>query len=282
MMRRAGSDSLAALPRDFETLRNLVVAEHHRLPKRLAQVAQFMLDNPDEVALGTSAKVAEMAGVQPSTLVRFAQALGFAGFSDLQGLFRERLRGQWTTYDDRVQALRSDRTVGAPGDLLDRFAETALSSIERLRASISPEDLTLATKRLAAARTIHVLGLRRSYPVAAYLTYAFQKLNQRSVLLDNSAGTLVEQAAFMGPEDALLAVSFTPYTPATIDVAGRAQQAGVPIVAITDSAFSPLARLADVWLEVVETDLAGFRSLSATLCLAMALAIGSAEQRPCT
>ena len=105
----AAADAAAALPRDFESLRDLVVAEHHRLPKRLAQVAQFMLDNPDEVALGTSAKVAELAGVQPSTLVRFAQALGFAGFSDLQALFRERMRGQWATYGDRVQALKTDR-----------------------------------------------------------------------------------------------------------------------------------------------------------------------------
>ena len=76
-MERAERDEKAPPPKDFGSLRNLIAAEHGRLPKRLAQVAAFMLDNPDEVALGTSASVAELAKVQPSTLVRFAQTLGF-------------------------------------------------------------------------------------------------------------------------------------------------------------------------------------------------------------
>ena len=279
MSSRILSSAAPPLPRDFESLRALVVAEHHKLPKRLAQVAQFMLDNPDEVALGTSASIAQMAGVQPSTLVRFAQYLGLAGFSDLQALFRERLRGNWANYGDRVRALRSEEEARAKTDLLDRFAETAIDSLDRLRATIRAEDLDRATEVLAGAETLYVLGLRRSFPVASYLAYAFQKLDHRVVLLDNGAGTIVEQAAFMAPRDALLAISFTPYTPTTVDLAGRARQAGVPIVAITDSAFSPLASMAEVWLEVVEADLAGFRSLSATLCLAMALAIGAAKRR---
>ena len=278
-MRQAGNDVPAGPPHDFESLRDLVVAEHGRLPKRLAQVAQFVLDNPDEVALGTSAKIAQMAEVQPSTLVRFGQALGFAGFSDLQALLRERLRERWSDYGDRVRALQLDDETAAPPDLLDRFAQTAMNSLERLRASIRAEDMNLATQVLAGARTTYVLGQRRSFPVATYLTYAFQKLEHQVVLLDNTGGTIMEQAAFISPEDALLAISFTPYSQVTIDIANRVQQMGVPIVAISDSAFSPLASIAKVWLEVVETDLAGFRSLSATLCLAMALAIGSAERR---
>jgi DNA-binding MurR/RpiR family transcriptional regulator len=53
----------------------------------------------------------------------------------------------------------------------------------------------------------------------------------------------------------------------------------VPIIAITDSAFSPLTRHASIWFEVVESDFGDFRSLSATLCLVMALAVGVAERR---
>lgn len=266
-------------PQDFGSLRDLIRAEHGRLPKRLAQVAAFMLDNPDEVALGTSASIAELAKVQPSTLVRFAQALGFAGFSDLQALFRERLRGYWPSYGDRVRALQKDDESGASHRLLDRFADTAVGSVERLRASMPAEDLDRATRSLAAAKRVFLMGQRRSYPVVSYLAYLFQKLRHPVILLDNGAGTIVEQASFMTHEDALLAVSFAPYTPVTLDIARSAKDAGVPVVAISDGAFSPLASVADVWLEVVETDLSGFRSLSATLCLAMALAIGSAEHR---
>jgi DNA-binding MurR/RpiR family transcriptional regulator len=60
------------------------------LPKRIAQIAAYALDNPDETAFGTAASIAVSAGVQPSTLIRFAQHLGFDGFTSLQGVFRER------------------------------------------------------------------------------------------------------------------------------------------------------------------------------------------------
>ncbi len=278
-MDRAERNEKTPPPKDFGSLRNLIAAEHGRLPKRLAQVAAFMLDNPDEVALGTSASIAELAKVQPSTLVRFAQTLGFSGFSDLQALFRERLRGYWPTYRDRVQALRSDDETEASHRLLGRFAGTAISSIERLRDSVAAEDIDRATRTLATARTIYLLGQRRSYPVASYLAYAFQKLEHPVVLLENAAGTIMEQAAFMTPEDALLVVSFTPYSPVSVEIATRAKEEGVPVVAVSDSAFSPLTGVAEVWLEVAEADLSGFRSLSATLCLAMTLAVGAAEQR---
>jgi DNA-binding MurR/RpiR family transcriptional regulator len=74
-------------------------------------------------------------------------------------------------------------------------------------------------------------------------------------------------------------VSFTPYTPLTVDLAGAAAERHVPVIAITDSPFSPLAPSAKVQLEIVEADYSGFRSLSATLCLAMALAVATGARR---
>ena len=79
--------------------------------------------------------------------------------------------------------------------------------------------------------------------------------------------------------DAVLAISFTPYAPVTADLAAAAARRDVPVVAITDSAFSPLVTSADVWIEVAEADFGAFRSLSASFALAMALAVGTAEKR---
>ena len=73
-----------APPEDFDALRAAFAQRRGRLPKRLKQVAAFALAHPDEVAFGTAAGIAERAGVQPSTLVRLAQSLGYAGFSELQ------------------------------------------------------------------------------------------------------------------------------------------------------------------------------------------------------
>ncbi len=82
---------------DFESLRAMIITRRQSLPRRLAQVAAHALDNPDEFAFGTAASVAAAAGVQPSTLVRFAQHFGFDGFSDLQRLFRNRLKERTTS-----------------------------------------------------------------------------------------------------------------------------------------------------------------------------------------
>ena len=75
-------------PRDFNSLRALIVARRGGLPKRLVQVADFAVEHPQEIAFSRVADLATQAGVQPSTLVRFAQTLGYSGFSDLQAVFR--------------------------------------------------------------------------------------------------------------------------------------------------------------------------------------------------
>ncbi|MGT2464481.1 MurR/RpiR family transcriptional regulator [Mesorhizobium atlanticum] len=96
---RKRSRSLAALgytkPQTYEELRAVLSSGTVHFPKRLRQVAIFLWQHPSEVALGTIAQVAEQAGVQPSTLVRFAQIFGYSGFSDFQLLFKDRMKGSW-------------------------------------------------------------------------------------------------------------------------------------------------------------------------------------------
>ncbi|WP_420347929.1 MurR/RpiR family transcriptional regulator [Pelagibius sp.] len=271
---------LPAPPRDFAGLRTLLMERHATLPKRLAQVARFAVAHPDEMAFGTAASIAEQAAVQPSTLVRFAQTIGYQGFSDLQEIFRSRLRERWPDYEERLESLsHQERGGGGVPDLLDGFAQAGVTSLMRLRDSIDADHLGKASRLLAAADTIYLLGQRRAFPIAAYMAYALGKLGVKSLLIDN-VGTLgQEQAAFAAAQDALISVSFTPYAPATIELTGSTAARGVPLVAITDSPFSPLTEQADVWFEVVEADFAAFRSLSASFCLAMALSVSIAEQR---
>jgi DNA-binding MurR/RpiR family transcriptional regulator len=83
----------------------------------------------------------------------------------------------------------------------------------------------------------------------------------------------------LSARDALLVVSFAPYAQATQQLAEAAHRAEIPIVAITDSPLSPLVLISSCWLEVAEADLGGFRSLAATLALAMTLAVAVAGGR---
>lgn len=95
--------------RDFPDFSARLADRIDQLPKRLRQVANFANDHPDEIALGTAASIAENAGVQASTLVRFAKTLGYSGFSDLQQVFRTRLKQSFPDYRQRVALLRSEQ-----------------------------------------------------------------------------------------------------------------------------------------------------------------------------
>jgi DNA-binding MurR/RpiR family transcriptional regulator len=273
------SDVQERPPRAFEDFKNLVLDRRNDLPARLIQVAEYAVTHPDEVAFGTVATIAEAAEVQPSTLVRFAKALGYSGFSDLQSVFRNRLRERWPEYRERLTHLRETEGEHGVALLMTRFSEAALVSLAQLRETVPPENLERAAEILASADMIYLLGLRRAFPIAAYLSYALSKLDQRCVLVDQVGGLAGEQIAGARAGDALVAVSFTPYTPATIELANAHAGKGLPVIAITDSPFSPLASAATVHLDVVEADVSGFRSLTATFCLATTLAVATGERR---
>jgi len=267
-------------PRDFGALRALITARWEKLPRRLTQVASYALDNPDEIAFGTAAGIAAKAEVQPSTLVRFSQALGYQGFSDLQDVFRSRLRDKVPSYDERLAQLKEHGLGGSKAGLvLAGFLDAAERSVEDYRARLEPEALDRAVEVLARAKTIYLIGLRRSFPITAYMAYAMGKLGIRHILVDGVAGLGAEQASFVDADDAVTAISFTPYASETVALTNAALAQGAKLVSITDSPFSPIAGKAEVCLEIVEANFEGFRSMTATMALAMALSVAVAGKR---
>jgi DNA-binding MurR/RpiR family transcriptional regulator len=263
---------------DYDAFRLMVTDVQTRLPRRLLQVADFALRHPEEMALGTAASIAARAQVQPSTVVRFAQALGYQGFSELQNVFRARIRDRWPEPPERLQRLKSGQS-DAPASDLDGFIAAAQSSLGRLQEAMPAAEIGRAARLLSRARTIYILGTRRSYPIVDYFGYAFATLGVSALPIDSMSGLSRERASLAEPRDAVLAVSFTPYAPTTGELAGAAVRRGVPLVAITDSPLAPLAQIARVMIEIVEADYAGFRSLAASFVAANALTAATAARR---
>jgi DNA-binding MurR/RpiR family transcriptional regulator len=269
-----------SLPRDFAGLKTRILERGKSLPKRLAQVATFAIDNPDEIAFGTVASIAQAADVQPSTLVRFSQAMGYPGFSQLQEVFRSRLRERILNYEERLQQLREHAASASKAQIiLQGFSDAFEKSVTNLRDKIDPEQLDAAVDKLAAAETIYLIGLRRSFPISSYMAYAFGKLGVRHVLVQATGGLAQEEIGFAGKRDAVLAVSFAPYASETVALAQATSARKVPLVSITDSGFSPLVNLSDIWFEVAESNFEGFRSMAATMALAATLTVAVAEKR---
>ncbi|EJT06831.1 MurR/RpiR family transcriptional regulator [Rhizobium sp. CCGE 510] len=269
----------ARVPRDFESLRSTIIERKANMPKRLAQVAAFALGNPDEIAFGTTASIAAASDVQPSTLVRLAHHLGYEGFSDLQSIFRERLRDRTLSYEERLVTLEQTSGDDEDANLLSGFIAAASQSVNRLAATVQSDTFTKAVSILAAAETIYLIAKRRSYPLTAHMTYAFSKLNIRHQIVASPNGVDPEMVQFATPKDAAIAASFSPYAADSLSQSQELADRGVPVIAITDSAFSPLAACATHWFEVAEADFAGFRSLSASMALTMALPVAIAERR---
>jgi DNA-binding MurR/RpiR family transcriptional regulator len=267
-------------PRDYATLKTRIAERAGVLPRRLTQVASYALEHPDEIAFGTVASIATAAAVQPSTLVRFAQSMGYQGFSDLQDVFRSRLRDRILNYDERLEHLRQhDLNATKASVIFGGFSDAAEKSLSDLRERLDPEKLEVAVEMLAKADTIYLIGLRRSFPITSYMSYAFGKLGIRNHLIGAMGGLAQEDVSFATKKDVVLAISFTPYASETVSLSQAVHARQVPIVAITDSPFSPLAPIAKTWFEVTEANFEGFRSMAATLSLAMTLTVAVAERR---
>ena len=137
----------------------------------------------------------------------------------------------------------------------------------------------IMSQTLAAADLIYVIGAKRAFPLVSYVSLAFANLGVRNLALDNVGSTAFELLRCATASDAVLAISFTPYNSITPELAASAAQRGVPIVSLTDSAFSPLVPVSKAYVEVVEERFSGFKSLSATLAVAMALVLRVEQRR---
>jgi len=265
-----------AAPATIDEFRERLAAISEGLPRRLRQCADHIAANIDRIAVSTVAELAAGADVPPSALMRFCQILGYTGFSEMQKLFRDAYSPGFPDYSTRLQNLKQGG-AGTPSALLGEFIEAGRLSLEALAKSADEAALAQAVALLSAADTVHVIGLRRAFPVASYLAYVFDKMAVPAMLHDGT-GKLDHRHA-LRPGDAVLAITFAPYSEETIALASDARARGLKVVALTDRITSPLARTSDAILTVPEVDFGAFRSLSATLALAIALAVAVGSAR---
>nr|WP_255529469.1 MurR/RpiR family transcriptional regulator [Polaromonas sp. CG_9.11] len=261
-------------------LREVIGRESERLTPRLRAAARYALDHPNEVALNPVATLAKTSKVAAATFIRLAQFLGCEGYSDLQRLFREPLQHAGKpSFPQRIRHFGGEQTLDHPDDpaqVLQAFSQANMVSLEHLRADATSLPLQAAIDLIEQAPLVHVVGLRRSYAVAAYLAYALNRVGCPTVQINGLGGSIHEQASIAGAGHLLIAVSFPPYAADTLQVCQQLSRRGVKRLALTNSILSPIAQGADLVLEVNDAELLGFRSLCAAMSLAQTLAMGVA------
>ncbi|MEV4126221.1 MurR/RpiR family transcriptional regulator [Nocardia sp. NPDC049707] len=253
-------------PTTFQELRVLLQQRLPELADGQQRIARLVLDDPEGTAFRTIGQSAELAGVHRSSLVRFATMLGLPGYPALVELCRRQLA---------AEAYLVRRPPDAPPTSNDEFftaiTEYDMNNMSRTFARIDRGDWDRAVETLAHASAVHVIGLRRCLAIAYAATHQLQLVRHRVRQLGATARLLTDELRDIESGDALIAVSIRRYSSDTVRAVESAHRRGVTIIALTDDASSPLARIADVTFYVGTGSLTVLRSLTAFIGLVHAL-----------
>lgn len=245
------------------------------LSPQLRRAAHYLIDRPDEIAFTSMRQLAERAEVQPATMVRLAQAIGFDGYETMREPFRDALRQQPSGFGQRARNLlaRTGRRSGGralsqlAGEMMAADRENISLSLE----AIGADELADAARALAGARRIYLIGQRSLFPAAFYVHYACSMFRENVVLLDGNGGTFADGLRGINEDDAVLVYSFDPYSRGTIAAAEYAAGRGAVVIAVTDSLVSPLAAMTRHLLLVATDTPAMFRSIVPAMTVSQVL-----------
>jgi DNA-binding MurR/RpiR family transcriptional regulator len=274
-------ETASGQPESYEDLIKLIHERYENMSKSYQKIALFLTQNPNDVAVLSVNAIGAKCGIHASSFVRYAQSLGFRGFKELQAVFQRRLTTAAPGFEARVKALENE--LGAKEDQSDMgflrdLVVRDVTSLQDMLANISASDIAHAAQMMEAADTIYLLGQLRSAPVADLLRYMLTMLGKRTVLLDASGGLATHMAKAIQPRDLLFAVSFRFYATEVVNIVEDVAVRSVPVVAISDSTLSPLAKSAQVLFAIPEHEYTFSRSLAAPMCLAQALTVALAAR----
>ncbi|WP_344955510.1 MurR/RpiR family transcriptional regulator [Zobellella aerophila] len=263
------------IPQTLEALRNLLVEiEQGRagitLGGRARRTLSAMLTAPQQAAVMTISELAEAQGVNPSTLSRLAQRLGFRGFSDFQDVFRRELTEGRHFYSEQASrlVLGSERNSL---NLLTRLARQESANLLTLVENMESATFELGAELLAHAPRIRIHSMRQFGSLASFISYALGMLRSEVAMLDAGLHGAADGLAQLEPGDVLLVTSCFPYTTGVITSARVAAEQGVKVIAFTDTPNSPLAKIATHAFYVPSQSLFFSNSMCAFMLLAEGL-----------
>ena len=263
-------------PREDDSLRPRRVSEILRerfdtFSRSQKAIARYIIDHLEETGYLSAEELARKGNTSSSTVVRFAQSLGFHGYPELQKAARDEYRlgagARHMVHDDQL-------LLAVEEDFLTRSLKTDMLSLEETLAKNGLATFTEALDALAAAGRLLVVGMHEAAVLARHAAYVFELLGVPTSAVSDGSEANVARLTRMGPDDVLLAVGFRRAHPLTLSFAAHAAALGVTTIVITDNSLSELAGKGDVTL-YADIDSTFFaHSLVGPLSLISALAAG--------
>lgn len=212
------------------------------------QIGQFIIDNPDQMLRLSSAALAVETGRSQSSVVKFSQKLGYAGYQELKLAVSEAKAQEWQAPAGMIHG-----TIEVGDGYLTILQKLLGSKMQAMQQTISVNneaDIEKALEALHDARRIHLAGVGASSLVARDFSYKLMKLG-RNVLHDSDSHVQMANASTLGPDDLLFALSYSGASIETLRIAELASQRQATVIAVTGLQDNPVARVADICLHTV-------------------------------
>lgn len=222
------------------------------LSKKEQRIADYILKQPEQIIHHTINQVADDLDVAESTVFRFCQRVGFKGYQALKIALAS----------DVVAPLQDIHEDIAETDSVLEIAEKIFSTngktIESTRQILEGDSLEKTVELFLGARRIEFFGSGGSAVVALDAYHKFVRSGlQVSAILESHMQLM--SASQLTTEDVAVVISHSGASKETLDIAKLLKEKGVPTIAITNYAKSPLSKIGDVSLYTVSQETA-FRS----------------------
>lgn len=247
-----------------------------RLSKGQKLIAEYILKHYDKAAFLTAAKLGASVGVSESTVVRFANELGFSGYPKLQKSLQELIKNRLTT----VQRIELSNDFIDQESTLKSVLKSDMENIRFTLEKINHKTFDDVVNSIFNAKRIYIIGLRSSTPIAEFLGFYLNLILDNAKVISYGVSDIFEQMMNVSKEDLVIGIGFPRYAARTIEALDYAQTNESTVVAITDSLLSPLAARANYTL-IAQSNMASFvDSLVAPLSIvnALIIAVGLREK----
>ena len=240
------------------------------------KISAAVLSNYDKIAYMTASKLGQYVGVSESTVVRFADELGYAGYSEFQKAVQELVRTRLTP-NQRIDITK--QRIGR-GDIIDSVFESDTAKMKATYERLDRNAFYSTCDAILSAKRIYVIGARSTEPLAMILKYNLSLIfDNVSLIAPKSTAEVFEQMFTIGEGDLLIAFSFPRYSSKMVNAVKFAKQNGAAVAVVTDSANSPLAEYAS-YLITAQSDMASFMdSLVAPISIINAIIVEITSRR---
>ena len=242
------------------------------------RLASYLLDHSREAIHMSAKELSAQCDTSPAAVVRLSQKLGFKGFTALK-LELAKESGQ-----EEPDVFRSAIRDNDDMETIVRKAEQIhLRNTSLTYQMVNVSVLSQAVEEICAGRRIHLFGVGASGLLAMDFLYKSSRIGIPA-FYHADVHTNLATAALLGPEDIVIAISYSGETLDTVLAAEAARERGSKIIAITQANRNTLSRLADYHLyipgEEPELRVGAMTSRTSGLLILDLLFLGIAKHNP--